>query len=146
MALPELIGRRSLRLLCVALLMQATGCTPTTPSPSSPNEAGESCPDQVKDLRDPALSEIVGPGMVAGTGRVIRFLDSSDQAHRGYEVNIDTRIAGLVHNDPVRLIHLADELPGIDPGDEVLVFGVRGPGLLSVSPFGQCPPLVIIQA
>jgi hypothetical protein len=80
--------------------------------------------------------------MVAGTARVIRFLDSSDPAYRGYDVNIDIRIAGLNYDDPERLVHTQNPIPGIAPGDDVLVFGVRGKAIGSVLPYGQCPPLV----
>lgn len=126
-------------MLIVLLGVQTAGCSQVTVTPSG---SDESCPDQLEELRDPAVSEVVGPDLVAGTARVIRFLNSSDPAHRGYEINIDTRIAGLTHNDPVRLVHIQNEMTGIAPGDEVLVFGVRGPQLLSVSPYAHCPPLV----
>lgn len=128
----------SLWMLSLAFLLTA-GCSQATVTPSGPEG---SCPDRLQDLRDPALADVVGPRMVAGTGHVIRFLDSSDSAYRGYEVSIETRIAGLAHNDPVRLVHTQNEIAGIVPGDEVLVFGVSGPMLLSVTPYSGCPPLV----
>jgi hypothetical protein len=71
-------------------------------------------------------------------------LDSTDPAYRGYDVNIDTRIAGLDYDDPERLVHVQNPIPGIAPGDDVLVFGVRGAAIGSVYPSGQCPPLVAI--
>lgn len=132
--------RRCLWLLCVALSLPAVGCSQATATPSG----GASCPNALADLSDPALSEAVGPELVAGTARVIRFLDSSDPAYRGYDVNIDTRIAGLDYDDPERLVHVQNPIPGIAPGDDVLVFGVRGAAIGSVYPFGLCPPLVPI--
>lgn len=130
--------RRLLRVLCVAFWLLAAGCSQAT-TPSGPDKA---CPAEIEDLLDPALSEAVGPGLVAGTARVIRFLDSSDPAYRGYDINIDERIAGLAYDDPERLVHVQDPIPGIAPGDDVLVFGVRGPELGGVSPYAGCPPLV----
>lgn len=135
-------GRGRKCLLCVAFwLLPVAGCSQATPTPTGRDE---SCPDQLDELRDPTLTEVVGSGLVAGSGRVIRFLDSSDPAFRGYDINIDVRIAGLAYDDPERLVHTQTPIPGIVPGDDVLIFGVQGPGLRGISAFGGCPPLVLM--
>ena len=105
----------------------------------------EVCPTDVEDLRDPALGKRLGPGLVAGTAIVQRYVDSPDSAYRGYDINITSRTAGLAEADQIMFVAAESEIPNIQPGDEVLVVGRRGPRAAEVRPAG-CPALVPVSA
>jgi hypothetical protein len=58
---------------------------------------------------------------VAGTGIVQRYVDSPDAQYRGYDLEITSRVARLAQADQIMFAVAQTPIPGVEPGDEVLV-------------------------
>jgi hypothetical protein len=103
-------------------------------------ETTAECPRDLEHLQDPALPARIGSGFVAGTAIVNRYVDSPDTQYRGYDLEITSRVAGLAQADQVMFAMAQTPIPGIEPGDEVLVVGRRGPRVAEIQSAG-CPVL-----
>lgn len=78
-----------------------------------------------------------------GVGSIVRFIDSSDREHRGYEIEIDRTIAGRSFMN-VAFLRLGAEVEGVEQGQDVLVVAVRPGPERALTP-GRCPPLIAID-
>ena len=109
-----------------------------------PGCASAPCPDRAEELDNPALRARVGSDLVAGTGIVQRYVDSPDSEHRGYDLQITSRVAGLAEADQIMFLAMESPMPNIEPGADVLIVGVRGPRPSEIRA-GNCPVLVPID-
>jgi len=121
--------RDAIGVVMAVLTMTGAGC-----------ETGAGCPRDVEQLQDPALRASIGGSFVAGTAIVNRYVDSPDVQYRGYDLEITSRVAGLAEADQVMFAMAEAPIPGIEPGDEVLVVGRRGPRVAEIQSAG-CPVL-----
>ena len=96
------------------------------------------CPQTIEAARalDPADRAFVGGGYV------IRFVPSPDPEFRGYDVNITTPISP---SGPLNtaFLRVANEIPGIQDGDPVLLIGPRARGVVVLP--GACPALTVVS-
>jgi hypothetical protein len=77
------------------------------------------------------------------TGYVIRYVDSPDLDARGYDLNVRRWLLGRPSPEGT-FLRVTEPLPGIGPGDPVLIVaepGPREPLLVA----GRCPPLTLIS-
>ena len=99
------------------------------------------CPRTAEQLEDPTLRARIGGSFVAGTAMVNRYVDSPDAEYRGYDLEITSRVAGLAEADQIMFAAALTPIPGIEPGDEVLVVGRRGPRAAEIQSAGGCQAL-----
>ncbi len=118
------------RLTSVAGLIILAACTKTAaPCPAAP-EALASADLAVRD-EDPVAAQAI----------VQRFVPAPDPQYRGYDIQIVTRLAGLGANEQIMFVRADSKIDTIEPGDEVFVFGERGPQPAEISSSGGCPVL-----
>jgi hypothetical protein len=125
----------AVRIIISALIVvSATAC-----------DAMAACPSSVEQLHDPDLRARLGGSLVAGTAIVQRYVDSPDAEYRGYDLEIRTRVAGLAQSDQIMFASATEPLPGIEPGDEVMVIGRRGPRVAEIRA-ADCPLLKPVRS
>ena len=129
--------RRQLDALAIAAVMAVVMLA------ASSCATAAACPRDLVDLQDPALSARIGGNFVAGTAIVNRYVESPDAQYRGYDLEITSRVAGLARGDQIMFAMALNPIPGIEPGDEVLVVGRRGPKPAEIQSAG-CPVLAPI--
>lgn len=123
-------GNRPARVVWIVLsaAVLLSGCGPTA------------CPATVDDLHEPSLAGRIGPGFVAATAVVHRFVDVADPNSRGYDISITSPIAGLREDEQIMFAIVDERMSDIELGGEVLVVGRRH-GPAGIVPAG-CPVLV----
>jgi hypothetical protein len=78
---------------------------------------------------------------VVAIGRAVRYVDASSRDSRGYDLDIRRTFSGSVSADnPNPFLRTANELPGVRPGQAVLIVAQPGPSTRVVVP-GACDPL-----
>lgn len=99
------------------------------------------CPESV----DQAISGDfpgVGEDSFVAVGQVARFVASPDQESRGYDLDVRRMFSGTASGEG-SFLSVPEEVPGIEPGDAVLV--IAEPGENSrVIVAGSCTPLRFI--
>jgi hypothetical protein len=121
-------GLRRWTLYVTAVAALAPGCS-TQP-----------CPNTIEGLRSEAFVDRLPTDTLVGIGRIVRFVDSPDAEFRGYDVAVETRIAGLEPGDVTVFVRALNRLPNIQDGDRVALVGKRGHPRALVEPAG-CPAL-----
>jgi len=76
---------------------------------------------------------------VIAVGRAVRYVDASSRDSRGYDLDIRRTFSGSVSADNP-FLRTANELPGVRPGQAVLIVAQPGPSTRVVVP-GACDPL-----
>lgn len=110
-------------------------------SPSNKTPAGVSCPSSFEEAQAGNFDE----SMFVGAGHVIRFVPSRDREYRGYDINITRPLTPGAPFMDVGFLRIQDPVPGIAPGDTVLLVAERterNNRLFTPSP---CVPLVGIH-
>jgi hypothetical protein len=96
------------------------------------------CPqsvDQAVSGDFPVITDVT----VVAIGRAVRYVDASSRDSRGYDLDIRRTFSGsLSANNP--FLRTANELPGVLPGQAVLILAQPGPSTRVVVP-GACDPL-----
>lgn len=100
--------------------------------------AARGCPNTIEGIRSDAFLESLPPDALVGVGRIVRFVPSPDAEFRGYDVEIETRVAGFEPEDLVMFVRVTDRIPGVDAAARVVVIGVRGDLRAVLAPAG-CP-------
>ncbi|HEX2766138.1 MAG TPA: hypothetical protein VHR55_05845 [Candidatus Limnocylindria bacterium] len=108
------------------------------PSPSDMTPADVSCPSSFEEAQAGSFDE----SMFVGAGHVIRFVPSPDREYRGYDINITRPLTPGAPFMDVGFLRIDDPLPGIAPGDAVLLVAARTERNHRLFTPGPCVPLV----
>lgn len=128
-----------LRVALSLLLTLLTACAVApNPSPSDMTPAGVPCPSSVEEAQAGNFDE----SMFLGAGHVIRFVPSPDREYRGYDINITRPLTPGAPFMDVGFLRIDDPLPGIAPGDPVLLVAERTERNHRLFTPGPCVPLV----
>lgn len=113
-------------------LLLSPGCMLPGTCPTTPNEA--------------ATGEFtaIGDDTLILLGFAIRYVPSPQLESRGYDINVVSWVPGRGEPDPEgTFLRIANEVPGIEPGDAVMLVAEPGPGTVVVP--GVCVPLVPVD-
>ncbi len=77
-----------------------------------------------------------------GAGYVIRFVPSPDREYRGYDINITHTLTPGAPFMDIGFLRIDDQVPGITPGDAVLLVAERTERNNRLFTPGPCVPLV----
>ncbi len=96
------------------------------------------CPQSVDEALSGDFPAITDATVVA-VGRAVRYVDASSPDSRGYDLDIRRTFSGsLTAENP--FLRTANELPGVRPGQAVLIVAQPGPSTRVVVS-GACDPL-----
>lgn len=126
--------------VALSLLMAAlTACVAgIDPSPRGMTPAGVSCPRNF----DEAQAGDFDDSMFVGAGHVIRFVSSGDDDYRGYDINITRPLTSGAPFMDTGFLRIDNPVPGIAPGDPVLLVAERTEKNHRLFTPGPCVPLV----
>jgi hypothetical protein len=119
---------RSGRTLALAAVVMTTAACESIPA----------CPQTVQQAETGDFSAIGAETFVA-IARVARFVPSPDPDARGYDLGIERTIRGETSFEGI-FLRTASELPGIRPGQSVIVVAEPGPNERVIVQ-GTCVPL-----
>jgi len=108
------------------------------PSSSEVTPVAAPCPGSFED----AQATNFDAGTFVGAGRVIRFVPSPDREYRGYDINITRPLTPGAPFMDVGFLRIDDPVPGIAPGDAVLLVAERAERNNRLFTPGSCVPLV----
>lgn len=109
-------------------------------APSHVTPAPAPCPSSFEDAQAANFDE----STFVGAGRVIRFVPSPDREYRGYDINITRPLTPGAPFMDVGFLRIDDPVPGIAPGDPVLLVAERTERNNRLFTPGPCVPLVVI--
>lgn len=121
--------RCGIALICM-LLVTLPACDAFSPCPPDPGAV---------DSRDFAG---IGDDTLIFTGHVIRYVPAPVLDARGYDIGVGRWLKGRPDIDA--FLRLAQPVPGIEPGEPVMVIAEPGPRSPIILP-GPCAPLVPIS-
>jgi hypothetical protein len=107
-------------------------------SSSEVTPAAAPCPSTFEEAQAGNFDE----SMFVGAGHVVRFVPSPDREYRGYDINITRPLTPGAPFMDVGFLRIDDPVPGIAPGDTVLLVAKRTERNHRLFTPGPCVPLV----
>lgn len=122
--------------LLLTLLTACAGGPDLPPSDMTP--ADVSCPSSFEEAQAGSFDE----STFVGAGHVIRFVPSPEREFRGYDINITRPLTRGAPFMDVGFLRIDDPVPGIAPGDPVLLVAERTERNHRLFTPGSCVPLI----
>lgn len=119
-----------------------TACADGLDLPSSgTTPASSPCPSSFEE----AQAGNFDASTFVGAGHVIRFVPSPDREYRGYDINITRPLTPGAPFMDVGFLRIDEPVPGITPGDPVLLVAERTERNNRLFTPNPCAPLVVIS-